>query len=162
MQLEEGSACPAAAPCLVHSRHAPSTPRPTSARPQPYPAAHTSRSAPFTLPSPLPRAPRVGSLKDATKPECPQISKFSPSGLARRDSPLWCRLNLMQDHDSNERNTSPRPPFPERGRLAPLRAGPSSGYPRPRPPPHPATPHPPCPPLFPAPEQWGRVKTQRN
>ena len=59
------------------------TSQPPAAQPQPYPAAHTtSRSAPFTLPFPLPCARRVGSLKDPTKPECPQISKFTPSGLA--------------------------------------------------------------------------------
>ena len=51
-----------------------------------------ARSAPPTLPSPLPRARTVG-LKDPTKTECPLITKFSPPVLAaagtRRCSAAW-------------------------------------------------------------------------
>ena len=39
--------------------------------------SHHTRSAPPTLPSPLPHARTVG-LKDPTKTECPQVTKFSP------------------------------------------------------------------------------------
>ena len=92
------------------------------------------------------------------------IEIFSFGTRRRRDSPLWCRLNLMQDHDSNKRNTSPRvldrpSPGEAASRPSPLSAPmpvlrqPESGYP--------AAPTTPCyaPPTLPSPLPRAAART---